>query len=451
MMGEHQCLVAQIVYPGAPIPDGAQPATSDKLAQRNLAFSSIANPGLDASRMAIHTFEIEAAPNPITDQFPPDELLLDWRSGAPDGTEVAIFIPDWNAEAVIELADRFYSRHEIRKLDTHTIAVPGNGTRYVPIPRTDRRQTGVIEASFPLGVKRGQRFDLAVRQITNRGRDPQLPAPRAQNITRDEAVKIIAELGIPTHAVKARGDAGDSALPLGVFELGKNRVLITDLRVLDVSGDHAVIVQHPDPAVVAAASRDSGHWRETIGAFQLGIPVSTKAEMLAHHLRLLSVLRWRAEWLRPNDRWYASFRRYVELMTEKVRALGGDPYAFPPTPDGSIDLPGQRDGGAGGGTSQPGGGLLGSPGDEWPPDASGAMGVGDPGTWSGKIAGLLFDHFGDFEGFFLEAYDGSHHRFTSRERAIQDLAREAWRERDVVTVITVSPSVRRVRHLLIRG
>lgn len=68
--------------------------------------------------------------------------------------------------------------------------------------------------------------------------------------------------------------------------------------MLDAAGDHAVIVEFPDPAEVEAARRQSATWRETIGAFQLGIPVSVKADMLNYHLRLLSVFRWRAEFLR---------------------------------------------------------------------------------------------------------------------------------------------------------
>jgi hypothetical protein len=444
LMGEHQCLVSQIMYFGAPIPDGAQPATSDKLAQRNLAFSSIANPGLDASRMAMHTFEIEAAPNPITAEFPPNELLLDWRRGPPVGTEVRIFIPDWDADAVVGLADRFYPRHEIRKVDARTVGVPGGGARYIPVPRTAKRHTGVIEANFPLGVKRGQRFDLAVRQIANRGREPKEPPPRVRNITKEEAAKLIAELKLPAVAGKDRGKA---ELPLGAFDLGGNRVLITDLRVVDAAGDHALIVQHPDPAEVAAARQDSGYWRETIGAFQIGIPVSTKQDMLAHHLRLLSVLRWRAEWLRPHSRWYAAFIRYVELMAAKVRALGGDPWAVAPTPDGNVGLPGKG-----------GGDCHGFP-DPFDPGSDDGLGDTngfdtDPAeskSWVGKVSGLLYDHFGDFEGFSLEGHDGGSQRFFSRELAIRDLARTAWTERLVVRVLTVSANNRRVRHLLIGG
>jgi hypothetical protein len=445
LMGEHQCLVAQIMYAGAPIPDGAQPMTSDKLAQRNLVFSSIANPGLDASRMALHTFEIEAAPDPITDAFPPDELLLDWRSGAPEGTEVRIFIPDWDSDAVVELADRFYPRHEIRKVDDHTVALPGGGVRYVPVPRTAERHTGVIEANFPLGVRKGQRFDLAVRQIANRGRTSDEPAPKGRQITRAEAAKLLADLDHPRAGDEGRGRGDEGTLPIGAFDLGDNQVLITDLRLIDDVGDHAIVVQHPDPETVATARRDSGFWRETIGAFQLAIPVSTKHDMLAHHLRLLSVLRWRAEWLRSDSRWSRAFVRYVELMATKVAALGGDPWSVTATPDGVIELPGTHHDRDDGGTD---------PFDTCSDDGfdyNGFNDVGSPGVWIGKVSGLLFDQFGDFEGFVLEGHSGGSQPFFSREPAVGDLARTAWRERQVVRVITVSTSSRKVRRLIIGG
>jgi hypothetical protein len=442
LMGEHQCMVGQIMYSGAPIPNGAQPATSDKLAQRNLAFSSIANPGLDASRVAMHTFEIEAAPDPITAAFPPNELLLDWRSGAPDGTQVRVFIPDWDADAVIALADRFYPRHEIKKVDAHTVSVAGDGTRYVPVPTTTKRSTGVIEVQFPLGVVRGQRFDLAVRQVANRGREPKEPAPQARNITKAEAAKLLAGIELPA----GHGGRKGEELPSGAFDLGDNRVLITDLRVIDAVGDHAVLVQHPDPAQVASARRNSGFWREIIGAFQLGIPVSTKPEMLLHHLRLLSAMRWRAEKLKPDSRWYAAFVRYVDLLAAKVSALGGNPWTVAPTPDGTIGPfkePDECHRGYDRDDSRCHDGRDGTAGCD--------TGAACSGAWIGKVSGLSYDHFGDFEGFTLEDHDGVSHRFCSREHAIRDLARTAWSERLVVTVMSFAGHDRRVRTLVIGG
>jgi hypothetical protein len=338
MAGEHQCIVAQIEYPGAPIPPGATPFASDKLAQRNIAFSEIANPGLDASRMAFHTFEIEAAPGIVSEAFPPDELLVQWHGAVPDGTEVRIYVSGWQAAAVVALADRFYARHDIREVDAQTIALPGGGTRYVPLPPSHQRWTGVLIADFPIGVKRGQRFDLSVRQVTNRRRLVEPPPPRVTKISREEAAGLLG------NQVPAAGATAAVAPPRGVFDLGGNRTLVTDLRVFDDSGDHALIVEHPEPEEVAAAAAQSGLWRETIGAFQLGIPVSVKGAMLPHHLRLLSVMRWRAEQMRPNGRWHATFHRYVALLADKVRALGGDPFTVPATPDGIFPMPGEEEG-----------------------------------------------------------------------------------------------------------
>ncbi len=91
--------------------------------------------------------------------------------------------------------------------------------------------------------------------------------------------------------------------------------------------------------------------------------------------------------------------------------------------------------------------------DDWLAGTQGLPAPADakPGIWSGKVSGLLFDHFGDFEGFTLETYGGVHLRFFSREMAIHGLAQSAWRERYVVTVISVSAQSREVRRLLIRG
>ncbi|RKG64966.1 hypothetical protein D7V80_24905 [Corallococcus sp. CA054B] len=441
MMGEHQCIVAQIEYAGTPIPGGATPFTSDKLSQRNIAFSAVANPGLDASRVALHTFEIEANARPVAGGFPPDELLLDWLGEPPVGTEVRIFVPDWNAHDVVELADRTYLRHEIRALDANTVAVPGGGVRYIPIPRSDTRPTGVLSAHLPLGVKKGQRFDLCIRHVTIRRRQVGAEQPKATIISSEEAARLLQ--GRDGKVASARRGARQKAavLPRGAFDIGENRVLVTDLRLLDAEGAHAVLIEHPDPKAIAEVRREAGGWREMIGAFQLGIPVTTKADMLAHHLRLLSVFRWRAEALRPNNRWYKTLARYVELVADKVRALGGDPFIVPATPDGASPLPGTE-------YEKPG-----ITEDDWPGEAEGLAPpeTVKPGIFTGKVSGLLFDHFGDFEGFTLESHDGSHQRLFSREAAIHDLAKAAWIERNVMSVMTVSAHNRRVRRILLRG
>lgn len=449
LMGAHQCIVAQIEHQGTPIPNFAKPSTSDKLAQRNIAMSEIANPGLEASRMALHTFEIEATPAPIADNSWPDELLVDWHQGAPDGTFAALFIPTWNAQQVIELADRFYARHELYVLDEYTVAVPAGGVRYVPVPRHQVRQTGVISAHFPLGVRKGERYDVSIRQVTYRERWGKPPKYEGREISRAEALRLLD--------LKDGGGEFEEKLPRGAFRIGDREVLLTDTSVFDMKSDKPLLIKLPNKKDLKLFASNSGRWRETIGAFQIGIPVSDKLTMRVDLLRLLALLRWRADFLRPTSRWYATFRRYVELMTEKVRALGIDPFSIDPSPNPAIpgfsDDNGDNNGGDTGGDATDANPFLEPGDDEWLNDTSGLEPPGEAGSgrYSGKVSGLLYDHFGDFEGFTIESYGGKHLRFFSREAAIQDIASTAWRERYVVTVMTVANDSREVRRLLIRG
>lgn len=335
VMGEHQCVVAQVVYADAPIPSGANPATSDKISQRNLAIQPVSNPGLSASRVAMHTFEMEATPNPISSDLPPDEFLLEWSKAIPNGTYLNIHVPSWNAQEVVDLADQFYARHEIRAIDSHTIEIPGGGVRYVPIPQSLQRQTGVLSVQLPLGVRKGERFDLSVQQVTNRQRVVQPPPARTEKISIEQANELLKGLSAKV-AKQTRRTHAAHGIPRGVFDLGNNTSLVTDLSVVDGSGDHAFIVKHPDPKSVEAARLDSGRWRVPIGAFQLGIPVSTKEDMLLYFLQLLSIMTWRVEHLDRKSPWYLTMIYYLELLINKVRALGGDPYTVPPTPTGNI-------------------------------------------------------------------------------------------------------------------
>ena len=332
VMGEHQCVVTEVIYTGAPIVSGANPATSDKISQRNLAINPVANPGLSASRLAMHTFEIEATPSAISAALPPDELLLAWSKTIPSGAYLNLYIPSWNAQDVVDLADRFYARHEIRAIDAHTIGIPAGGDRYLPIPTSLRRQTGALSVQLPLGIRKGQRFDLSVQQITNRQRVARSPAPQGEQITLEQAKKLLQ--GLSSEASK--GTRAADGVPRGVFDLGDGRSLVTDLSVLVRAGDYALIVTQPDPAQVEAARLDLGRWREPIGTFQLGIPVSTKEDMLLYQLQLLSIMSWRVEHLDRMSPWYSTMVYYLDLLIEKVWALGGNPYAVPPTPDGNI-------------------------------------------------------------------------------------------------------------------
>jgi hypothetical protein len=151
-------------------------------------------------------------------------------------------------------------------------------------------------------------------------------------------------------------------------------------------------------------------WRRVIGAFQLTVPVKAKTQLLAVEERRLALLRWVAEAIPAGTRWHPVFQRYLDVIAGRVRAFGGDPKRILPSPSGTVEP-----------YRPPSGGHHG----EHP---------GKPGAHPGhidqvgKVGGLLFDHFGDFEGFVLHTEHGRH-RYRSHEKDIERLVDEAWRRR----------------------
>ena len=89
---DHQCLIAEISYDIDPIPTGADPASTDKLAQRNLSFVNVPNPGQPLSRLAPQTFEARPSPPRLRADRKPDELRLDF-SQLPHGCFATVYLP----------------------------------------------------------------------------------------------------------------------------------------------------------------------------------------------------------------------------------------------------------------------------------------------------------------------------------------------------------------------
>jgi len=71
--------------------------------------------------------------------------------------------------------------------------------------------------------------------------------------------------------------------------------------------------------------------------------------------------------------------------------------------------------------------------------------------FTGKVAALVFDRFGDFEGFLLEGLDGSEHRFETDEPEIRHLVDRAWADRIVTTVLTHHRFPHRPISIILRG
>jgi hypothetical protein len=363
----HQCLVAEIAFDPVVIPPGKDPGNWDKLAQRNIAWSDI------GSATAVTTFEIRPTPVGLAQGKKADELMIDW-GGTPKGSIARLFLPALDADEVISMASRMYRSHHLTRVDEHTLECRTGGITYIPIPPYGGGDcAGLLTVDPPSEDWHDRPFTVVVRQVTN---------------------GFATKLRLKTH---------------------------------DKNGNHAA--KGKGSATVAQEGPmgrdvwDYAEWRRVLGAFQLTAPVHAKHELLFREQRHLSVLRWIAQSIPHESRWYPVFQRYVDVIAGRVQTFGGDPTQVRPSPSG--DPHGKPDG---------------TPHD----GKDGEERVGQ----TGKIIGLIFDHFGDFAGFLLETAEGER-RYCSREHEMELIAERAWRERLRITVYSERDEPKRAASIVI--
>jgi hypothetical protein len=71
------------------------------------------------------------------------------------------------------------------------------------------------------------------------------------------------------------------------------------------------------------------------------------------------------------------------------------------------------------------------------------------GRQPGQVTGLIYDRFGDFEGFVLDTEHGDRN-FRSHEHEIEDFARRAWTERIAITVFAHQDEPHRPLSIILR-
>jgi hypothetical protein len=351
----HQCLIAEVAFDPVAIPFGADPSTSDKLAQRNLAFGPVPNPGQSvASRRVPQPFDFRAtSPLSASATGYGDELMLDWGD-LPSGTRGQVYLPEVEAEEVIRGCITAGSTHIPVKIDAHTVELPASaGVSYLPVPEADDKNfTGLITVDLPLGIRKGQRFNVVARQVTPASAEVSPPI-------------LLERTARPARVTRAR------------------------------------------TRVAAARSEGEYFWRRVSGSFEIRIPVRTKEVLLFREERLYSILKWIRETVPTNSRWWKVFDRYVSQIGGRVAGFGGNPSQIPPTPDGAFHRPHPK---------------------HEPPDRERHL------AYVGKIVGVAYDQFGDFEGFALKVEDEVYH-FKATEHAMEKLVVRAWRHRVTVKVV----------------
>jgi len=225
--GQHQCMVAEVFYPGDPTEPNSTPGTSDNLAQRNLLIVETANPGVEATHTAQHSFDIVlasrrerdrvqvqeeirrrfvasfalresadhaarfamdersratalAARAPSADPIVAgalagaapwawrdvgfDELVFFWNN-LPLNSRVEVFLPSMDVEYVLLVRRLRNAPNTVRTIDEHTLSLQVGGATYLPIPNVGiDRVAGLLTVTLPDGIKAGQVYTVDVVQ-----------------------------------------------------------------------------------------------------------------------------------------------------------------------------------------------------------------------------------------------------------------------------------------------
>ncbi|MBV9965669.1 MAG: hypothetical protein JO008_08235, partial [Alphaproteobacteria bacterium] len=146
------------------------------------------------------------------------------------------------------------------------------------------------------------------------------------------------------------------------------------------------------------------NWRTIVGTFAVRIPVATATRILPLEENTLAIMKWRLSQTPPDNRWYPVLKRYIGLIEGRVNGLGGSANSIGPSPYGAVPFP---------------------------------ITIKERrAEHTGKVAGIVYDRFGDFAGFWLLTERGEECEYCSREAEIESLVRHAWRDRVVICVIS---------------
>jgi murein tripeptide amidase MpaA len=369
--GIHTCMAAEIRYqPGAvdPIPNGATPASSDRLSQRNLSIVESDNPGTAATHTVQHTLLIKPSKLAWNKKFAVaamaarpgadknsyyDELVIRWND-IPRDTLANVYCPDWNADEILALAAALRPEPQrLSKVDTHTIACSVGEITYIPISVHQQPMPALLTLQLPLTVRDGEKFRVDVEQHSG----------------------LTYQTTLPNRQVAKRAPA--------------------------------------------ATQRDfSFSARKVLGAFRVRVVVKVGEPLLGKLVRNYAVLRYVFGAIPASDSWYPVFVRYIKQLGDQIQGLGVDPGLIPATPDDP--------------------GIPGRPYDR------------DRDCFTGKVSEVIFNCFGDFEGFVLATCEKCH-RFKTTEKGIKDLVLVACKERLLITVCVRGECHGQIREIIVRS
>jgi hypothetical protein len=202
-------------------------------------------------------------------------------------------------------------------------------------------------------------------------------------------------------------------LPASVRDGNEFNVLVRRITTKQILArkDEANTPERASVSVAAAIRGAQSVWRYVSGSFLARISVQRESEILPADENLLAILKWRLGLIGPSNRWYPILLRYIGYLSGRINGMGGNASGILPSPNGY----------------QP----------PSPPPGSPGKPTGEH-QYTGKVIGIRYDRFGDFEGFTILSKNGQEHRFRGREPQVHELLRRAWIERTLISVFVES-------------
>jgi len=182
--------------------------------------------------------------------------------------------------------------------------------------------------------------------------------------------------------------------------------------------------------VINAAGRAEAerlfNWRYVVGSFQMTVPVEKDEEILPQDENLLAILKWRLTIISKTSRWYSILQRYIAYIEGRIIGMGQDPSQILPSQFGTANQP----------IGQKGLPILRPHEKEH--------------RFVGKVESVIYDRFGDFEGFLLRTEHGEEKLFHGHESHVEDLVLDAWNQRMLISVTVDGHSDWPVKIVLLR-
>lgn len=169
MMSGGAGVVAEVYDRNDPVPAGATPMSSARLAQRSLTFVSVAPKRGAALATATFPFAIQAtgATSVPADAGLdlPGELMIVWGD-LPGGTDLTLYFPSASVDAMLARARRHYEAVCLERVDHHTLRCRPAEVSWLPLPRGLGADLPVLlSARLPGSSRRGARHRVVVHQV----------------------------------------------------------------------------------------------------------------------------------------------------------------------------------------------------------------------------------------------------------------------------------------------